>query len=259
MLSFRGYFSSPMSDFVCALSIVLPARDERENLPPLLDEIEAAIAALPERWRPAEIVVVDDGSTDGTGEWLRVWAAGRPGRRQVIAHDRARGQSWALWSGFQAARGAVVATLDADGQNDPADLRKLLSLLDEHDLVCGIRVTRRDRWSKRLASRIGNGARNFLLGERILDTGCSLKAMRAEFLPRLPWFDGAHRFIPALFSLFSARIAQQPVNHRPRLRGRTHYGSLLRGVRGLRDICRLRRFRRRLQRGLPLPRPVPPA
>jgi len=152
----------------------------------------------------------------------------------------------------------VVATLDADGQNDPADLPALLAKLEGHDLVCGIRVNRRDVWSKRVASRIGNGVRNALLGEKILDTGCSLKAMRVDFIRRLPWFDGAHRFIPALFSLFGARTAQAPVNHRPRLRGHTHYGSLLRGVRGLRDVFRLRRFRRLLRRGLPLPRPVPP-
>ena len=242
-----------------ALSVVLPARDERENLPPLLAEIDAAIAALPERWRPAEIVVVDDGSADGTREWLKKWASENQDGRKVVTHPAPRGQSWALWSGFSIARGAVIVTLDADGQNDPADLAPLLAAMDDHDLVCGIRVNRRDSWSKRIASRIGNGARNALLGEKILDTGCSLKAMRADFLPRLPWFDGAHRFIPALFTLFAARIAQQPVNHRPRLRGRTHYGSLLRGGRGLRDVYRLRRFRRLLRRGLPLPAPEPPA
>ena len=242
-----------------ALSIVLPARDERENLPPLLAEIDAAIAALPERWRPAEIVVVDDGSADGTSEWLKAWTRENPESRKAVTHAAPRGQSWALWSGFGIARGAVIVTLDADGQNDPADLAALLTAMEGHDLVCGIRVNRRDRWSKRIASRIGNGARNALLGEKILDTGCSLKAMRADFLRRLPWFDGAHRFIPALFTLFAGRIAQQPVNHRPRLRGRTHYGSLLRGVRGLRDVYRLRRFRRLLSRGLALPAPQPPA
>ncbi len=202
--------------------------------------------------------MVDDGSSDGTNEWLREWTRENPDGRKVVTHHAPRGQSWALWSGFTVARGAVIVSLDADGQNDPADLAALLAHLAENDLVCGIRVNRRDSWSKRIASRIGNGVRNALLGEKILDTGCSLKAMRAEFLPPLPWFDGAHRFIPALFTLFSARIAQQPVNHRPRLRGHTHYGSLLRGVRGLRDVCRLRRFRRLLRRGLPLPPPCPP-
>ncbi len=246
----RGCIICPMEPY--ALSIVLPACNERPNLPQLLAEIDAVVANLPTCYLPAEIVIADDCSTDGSGTWLDEWARLR-GRasRQVIHRAATGGKSAALWSAFEAIKGTVAVTLDADGQNDPADIPRLLERLADADLVCGIRVSRRESWRRRVASRIGNQVRNWLLNEAISDGGCALMAFRTDFLKQAQWFDGAHRFIPALLSMRGARVTQVPVNDRPRLGGTSHYDIARRGVETFRDGLFVRKLQRqtRLQRG----------
>ncbi len=230
------------------LSILLPAHNERENLPVLLAEIDATLEKTPARFLPAEIIVVNDRSTDTTGAWLDEWAAAAPKFRIALHHDTNRGQSAALKTGFEAVRGEFCLTLDGDGQNDPADIPKLLEKIDDADVVTGIRAKRRDNWGKRMASRIGNGARNWLLHETIRDSACGFKVFRASLLKQLPWFDGAHRLMPALFALQGARIIEIPVNHRPRGGGASHYGNLSRGIAGLKLIRMVRKLQRNAKR-----------
>jgi dolichol-phosphate mannosyltransferase len=230
------------------LSILLPAHNERENLPVLLAEIDAALGKAPARFLPAEIIVVDDRSTDATGAWLDEWAVAAPETRIAIHHEMNRGQSAALKTGFEKVRGEFCLTLDGDGQNDPADIPKLLALIDGADVVTGIRAKRRDNFGKRIASRIGNGARNWLLSERIRDSACGFKVFRASLLKELPWFDGAHRLMPALFALQRARIVEIEVNHRPRGGGASHYGNLSRGIAGLKLIRKVRKLQRESRR-----------
>jgi glycosyltransferase involved in cell wall biosynthesis len=214
------------------VSFVLPAHNERESLAVLLGEIRAAAARL---GRPHEIVVVDDGSTDGSWEWLLGEAAAHG---DVVARRfrSNRGQSAALAAGLEACRGAVVVTMDADLQNDPLDAVELVAALGANDLACGVRVARHDRWSKRVGSRIGNGVRSLLLGDGFRDVGCALKAWRRPVAARLPRFRGFHRFIPVLARAEGFSVVEVPVHHRGRRFGRTHYGNLRRAFHGLVDV-----------------------
>jgi len=209
------------------LSVVIPAHDEADNIGPLVAEIRAALDGAAEY----EIVVVDDGSTDATAERLEEIARGFP-RLLVARHPASRGQSFAVLTGVRAARSPWIATLDGDGQNDPADILRLIAALDaatthgerEPLLVAGYRRLRRDTWLKRLSSRVANGVRGRLLGDRTPDTGCGLKLFEREAFLRLPHFDHMHRFLPALFLRAGGRVVSVEVGHRPRTRGRSHYG-----------------------------------
>ena len=228
------------------LSVVLPVRDEIGPLPALMDELGKVLDGIA---APSEIVCVDDDSSDGSLEWLRARAR-RDGRLRVISLGRHLGQATALGVGFGAARGEVIATLDADGQNDPADLPRLLGLLGpEVDVVCGVRSERHDDWRRRLASRVANAVRNRMTGESIADVGCSLRVMRAPLARRVELERGLHRFLPTLLRFAGARIVETPVSHRPRAAGRSKYGVLDRLPEALRDLWRVRRryvaFRRR--------------
>jgi glycosyltransferase involved in cell wall biosynthesis len=189
----------------------------------LVAEIEAALADIPH-----EIVYVDDGSTDGTMEALRVAAAGAPVR--VLRHRSSCGQSAAVVTGVRAARGAWIVTLDGDGQNDPADAPRLVEALKsgppELALVGGERVRRQDSAAKKVASRIGNGVRKRLLRDTANDTGCGLKAFRREAFLRLPYFDHIHRYLPALMLREGYATAFLPVGHRPRTTGSSKYTNL---------------------------------
>lgn len=203
-----------------ALSVVVPVLDERDNLERLAEELVRSLADAPQPW---EIVFVDDGSTDGSSEILDDLARARRG--VVALHlERHAGQSAAFDAGFRRARGELVATLDADLQNDPADLIRLLDALGEHDAAVGYRVERRDRWTKRVQSRIANAVRNRCTGDDIVDTGCSLKLFRAAALDGVPRYRGFHRFLPTHVRLAGGAVVQVPVSHRPRPAGESKYG-----------------------------------
>ncbi len=219
-----------------ALSLVLPAFNEEESVEDCVLEADRILAGTGMRY---EILVVDDGSTDATFEKLRSLGECLPDLR-AVRFRRNRGQSAALAAGIECARGYVVVTMDADGQNDPADIPRLLEKLDEYDVVCGVRSRRRDNFVRRASSVIANAVRNSMTRERIVDTGCSLKVFRRSFLDRIKFFNGMHRFLPTLLRLEGARVVEVPVNHRPRRAGTTKYGIGNRLFRGLRDLFAVR-------------------
>ena len=221
------------------LSVVIPAHNEADNIGPLVGEIRAALEGAADY----EIVVVDDGSTDATPARLEEIARGFP-RLLAARHPVSRGQSFAVLTGVRAARSQWIATLDGDGQNDPADIRKLIEALGGAAervergplLIAGYRRLRRDTWLKRLSSRVANGVRGRLLGDRTPDTGCGLKLFERDAFLRLPHFDHMHRFLPALFLRAGGRVVSVEVGHRPRTRGRSHYGMWDRLWVGILDL-----------------------
>jgi dolichol-phosphate mannosyltransferase len=226
------------------LSLVIPVYNERDNLAPLIGEIERALAG-----RRFEIVTVDDGSTDESLETLKELKRGHPALH-IVSFAANAGQTAAFAAGFQAARGAVIVTLDADGQNDPADIPALVDALAQSGAtaVAGYRVDRRDSRWKLVQSRIANAVRNRLNRETIRDTGCSLKAFRAPAVRALPLFNGMHRFLPTLVKLQGGTVAEVPVHHRPRRSGRTKYGMWNRVFRSLADAFAVRWMQRRALR-----------
>jgi len=230
------------------VSVVVPVRNEGPNILPLVGEIRAALAALPH-----EIVYVDDGSTDDTGTRLReAAAAGAP--LTALRHRASYGQSAAVVTGVRAARGEWVATLDGDGQNDPADIPALLARAQAEQaqggpvLIAGHRVTRKDTQTKRLASRAANRIRAALLNDATPDTGCGLKLFRRDDFLQLPHFDHMHRYLPALFIRAGGRVVSLPVNHRPRTRGQSNYGTLDRLWVGIFDLAGVYWLQRRWKR-----------
>jgi dolichol-phosphate mannosyltransferase len=234
----------PMSEPTQApeISVVIPAYNEAENLPILLAELRPALAAAGRTW---EILLVDDGSTDGTAARIRAEAATEPRIRPVLLAANG-GQSAALAAGFAQVRGRIVVTLDADLQNDPADLPRLLAALEQADVVSGIRANRQDSAVRLISSRIANGFRRRVLGDRVTDIGCSFKAYRREALEGLPMFVGVHRFLPALCVFRGARLAEVRLSHRPRRHGVSKYGVGNRLWRGLHDLLGVRWLRSRL-------------
>ncbi len=215
------------------LSVVIPVFNEAENVADLHRELTAALEPT---GRTYEILIVDDGSRDGTLERL-LEIEGRDRRLRVLRLRRNFGQTAAFSAGFDHARGEVVVTSDGDLQNDPADIPQLLKLLEEgpYDLVCGWRQARRDPLSKRVPSWFANRIISWATGVRLHDYGCSLKAMRSEVVKNLRLYGEMHRFIPAVASWMGVSVAEQPVHHRPRTRGRSKYG-LGRTVRVLLDL-----------------------
>jgi glycosyltransferase involved in cell wall biosynthesis len=220
------------------ISLVIPVYDEVASLAPLAAEIRAVLGPL---GRPYEVLFVDDGSTDGSAEVLHELARGDRAVR-VLRQPRNAGQSAALAAGFRFARGAVVVTLDADLQNDPADIPRLLARLDdgEWDVVCGVRTARRDSWLRRASSAVANRVRNRVTREAVADVGCSLRACRAGLLRQIPHFDGMHRFLPTLLKLAGARVLEIPVHHRPRRYGDPKYNIRNRLWRSLGDLLAVR-------------------
>lgn len=213
------------------LSIVVPVYDEVASLPELYRELCETLADVPYR---SELIFVDDGSTDGSSEVLRSFFASDP-RVQVIEFRRNFGKSAALAAGFRAARGAIIVTLDADLQDDPREIPRLLAALEQADLVSGWKSPRRDPWTKRLPSWIFNTTIRFLTGVRLHDVNCGLKAYRAEVVRELPLYGELHRFIPVLAHARGFRVMELPVAHRPRRYGRSKYGPA-RFARGLFDL-----------------------
>lgn len=211
-----------MSEPKATISVVIPVYNESGNVAPLAGEIIAATREI----GPCEIVFVDDGSTDGTPGELARLAAARDFVR-VVRHDSNRGQSAALRTGVKAAAADIIAVIDGDGQNDPADIPPMFRRLVADEgvrMVAGERVTRRDSWTRRMSSRIANGVRSRLLKDGIRDTGCGIKLMYREDFLELPAFDHMHRFLPALAQNHGGRVDVMPVNHRPRIRGVSKYG-----------------------------------
>lgn len=230
------------------LSIVIPVRNEAPNIAPLVAEIRAALDGRLDY----EIIYVDDGSRDETTATIRGLAGGFA-RLRLLRHARSCGQSAAIRTGIKAAQAPTIATLDGDGQNDPADILKLWQIAAAAPdaavlLVAGHRARRRDTLVKRLSSRIANRVRRRLLGDGTPDTGCGLKLFRRELFLELPYFDHLHRFLPALVLRQGGRIVSVAVNHRPRERGRSNYGVFDRLWVGISDLLGVMWLQRRASR-----------
>jgi dolichol-phosphate mannosyltransferase len=239
----------PTPDYSGQVSVVVPVKNEADNILPLIEEIHAALEGRAD----FELIYVDDGSTDATPQQLAQAQARFP-RLRVMRHRESCGQSTALATGVRAACHPWIATLDGDAQNDPVDIPALLEAVSPGrrtpglELVAGWRSRRQDSGLRKLSSRIANGVRGGLLGDRTPDTGCGLKVFsRAVFL-RLPYFDHLHRFLPALFLREGAQVVSVPVSHRPRVRGRSKYGVHNRLWVGIVDLFGVMWLQRRMKR-----------
>ena len=217
------------------LSVVVPVFNERDNIPPLLAEIAAALRGKAD----FEVIYVDDDSSDDSVAVLAAEKAKYPELR-IVRHLTRSGQSTAVWNGVRAARSPWIATLDGDGQNDPADIPKLLAQRDQSGpdvrLFAGWRTTRRDSFNKRISSKIANAVRSRMLQDSTPDTGCGLKLFERETFMRLPYFDHMHRYLPALVKRAGFGSQSVPVGHRPRTAGTSKYGMLDRLWVGLADL-----------------------
>jgi len=213
------------------VSVVVPVFNEEENMPILRSELRSALSGLDH-----EIIFVDDGSTDRSVEKIE-----RSPEIRVLSFEKNTGQSAALYAGIKAARGKTIVMIDADLQNDPADIPRLLQeITNGFDLVCGYRAKRKDTITKRLTSRIANFVRSRFTKDYVRDTGCTLKAMRYECANALVPFKGMHRFIPALIRGAGYKLIEIPVNHRPRRFGQTKYGFGSRAWRATMDMFGVR-------------------
>lgn len=224
------------------ISVVVPVKDETGNVGPLAREIAAALTG-----EAYEIIFVDDGSADATSQVLTNLKNEIPVLR-VLRHSRNLGQSRAIRTGVKAAKGEIIVTLDGDGQNDPADIPKLLKALKadpELGMVSGVRTKRQDKASRRLASKLGNSFRNFMLGDGATDTGCGLKAFHRQAFLDLPYFDHIHRFLITLMLREGLGVSFVPVNHRPRLTGHSKYTNFGRLMVSIQDLLGVRWLLRR--------------
>lgn len=226
------------------LSVVIPAFNEVDNVVPLVEEVAVALAAVEGGF---EIIVIDDASTDGTAEVLRNCSCNE---LHPVFHRINCGQSAAVASGFQAARGEWVATLDGDGQNDPADLPAMLErarALDA-DCVTGVRRRRQDNFVRRFSSRVANRFRDLITGDQVTDSGCGVRVVRRAALREVPVFNGMHRFLPTLLRGQGYTVIEHQVNHRERRSGVSKYGVGNRLWRGIRDCFGVRWYLRRAVR-----------
>jgi dolichol-phosphate mannosyltransferase len=227
------------------VSAVLPVYNEEACIEGVLRELHGVLAGMGVRF---EILAVNDGSTDRTRAVLMGLVPALPGLR-VLTLVPNSGQSAAMGAGFRHARGEVVVALDADGQNDPADIPALVAALGSCDVCCGYRVNRQDTWSKRIGSRFANAVRRFFLHDGIRDTGCSLKAFQAWVVRDLPLeLKGMHRFLPALARMRGARLSQAPVRHRARSAGVSKYTNMGRLARTVSDLAAVNWMRSRYKR-----------
>lgn len=231
-----------MHDAIKKISLIIPVYNEAENLPDLYAEIERALTGLAWDW---EVVLVDDGSTDGSLGVIRGLAQADP-RVRYLSFEKNCGQSAAFSAGFRHAAGDVAVTLDADLQNDPADIPAMLDIYAQGvDMVIGWRARRQDSLAKRYASRLANWVRNGISRETVRDTGCSLKVMRADLARKIPMFTGMHRFLPTLMKLEGATVAEVRVNHRPRAKGVSKYGIWDRAWAAAYDLMAVRWMQKR--------------
>jgi dolichol-phosphate mannosyltransferase len=230
-----------MTDAPPEISVVLPCYNEAGNIESMVRELRAALDPTA---RSYEILYVDDGSTDGSAQEIESLAEKEPAVR-LVRHNRNYGQSAAFLTGFQHARGKIVVTLDADLQNDPADIPRMLQLLETADAVCGVRAKRRDTFTKRVSSRVANRVRDWLLHDGITDAGCAFRAVRCEALEQLPSFRALHRFLPTILKIHGYTVVETSTNHRPRVQGVSKYGIGNRLFVGIADIIGMRWYRRR--------------
>ncbi len=226
----------PVSGGATDLSVVIPVYNEAECIADSLHELTSVLRSTTYRW---EVLAVNDGSSDETLSILRSLTETIPELRILSLIPNA-GQSAAFGVGFRAAAGRIIATMDADGQNDPADIPILLAELNTHDCCFGYRAVRDDSFAKRFGSKIGNGVRNWVLNESIWDTGCSLKVFPAEFVRNFTMWKGLHRFLGTLLSIKGASIAQIPVNHRARQKGTSKYTNFGRLKQTVWDLMAVR-------------------
>lgn len=218
--------------------------NEQDNVEPLLDEVAEVLAPS----GPFEMLLVDDCSTDDSLARMRAWKAAKGADwLRIVAFATNRGQSAATAAGIDLAQADIVMTMDGDMQNDPRDLPRMLEIIESGaaDGVGGVRTTRRDTYVRRLSSRIGNGVRNWITGDRVTDAGCGIKAFRRQFLLHVPRFSGMHRFLVSLVRFAGGRVVELPVHHRPRTAGIAKYGIGNRALRGLYDCFAIRWFRKR--------------
>jgi glycosyltransferase involved in cell wall biosynthesis len=244
------------------VSVVLPCFNEEECLEGLTAEI---VQVLEKVGHPFEVLYVDDRSTDRSTEILDRLHAVDP-RVRSVRHTVNSGESAAQATGFRHARGGVIVTMDADGQNDPSSIPELLGALPGYDCVAGVRRRREDDWVKRISSKIANGFRNAITGDRVSDSGCTFRVLRREALAEVPVFNGMHRFLPTLLRFQGYRVTEIVVRHRPRTSGVSKYGVGNRMFRGIRDCFAMRWYRRRVVPGrraataaseaAPVPRPA---
>lgn len=239
----RAATANGASDAAPRFSVVITVCDEAENVEQVTRELAATLAGS----GPYEIVYVDDGSTDDTAaRLLALRAAGIPLR--LVRHDRRCGKSEATVTGVWAARAPWIATMDGDGQDSPAEIPLMLDLAWKSPaapVVAGIRARRRDPWHRLVATRVGNGIRQWLLRDNCRDSACGLKVFRRDDYLRLPAFEGQHRFLPALFQIYGHPLICHEVHHRPRLKGQSKYTNMRRALVGIADLRGVLWLRRR--------------
>ena len=230
------------------ISVVIPIKDERDNLHALTDQLMKVLHGLDDsKAAPFEIIYVDDGSTDGSSEILDRLAAVHP-PVTVLHFDRNHGQSAGFDAGFKRSKGALVLTMDGDLQNDPEDIGTLLPYAKQYDLVCGWRTERHDTVIRKISSRVANAVRSAVTGDRVHDTGCSLKVFRRRVVEQLQLFNGMHRFFPALALMHGFTVTEVPVRHHPRTHGISKYGVGNRLFKGLYDLMAVRWMQARVLR-----------
>jgi glycosyltransferase involved in cell wall biosynthesis len=218
------------------LSVVVPVFNEEGSLPTLIPRLVEVLKTLPFFY---EMIFVDDGSSDGSRRILKEMASQYTSLR-VIGFKENRGLSTALLAGMREARGEKIVTLDSDLQNDPKDIPLLLEYLDRYDMATGWRQKREDQWLKKISSKIANGVRNWLSGENIQDSACTLRAFKRECIEEIPVFNGMHRFLSTLVKMEGYRIVEVPVSHHPRKFGRSKYNIRNRMVRSFVDLLAVR-------------------
>ncbi|MBA7476060.1 Undecaprenyl-phosphate 4-deoxy-4-formamido-L-arabinose transferase [subsurface metagenome] len=216
-------------------SVVIPVYNERDNLEILLNSLAEVMDSLQKEY---EIICVNDGSRDGSDEVLKALKR-KYEQLRVVEFERNCGLTAALDARFSMAQGDIVITMDADMQNDPQDIPKLLERIVDYDVACGVRSGRHDPWLRILSSRIANYIRNKVTKENITDVGCTLRAYKRKFLSGLKLFNGMHRFLPTLLKWEGAKFVEVEVDHHPRLYGKTKYGVWNRVVKAFSDLNRL--------------------